>query len=160
MVKKAVPKKRKMGRPTKYSKAMGARICARLAMGESLRTVCKDPKLPSVQTVFNWFDRYPEFLDHYTRAKQESADAFADEILDIADDGTNDWMEMQDKQTGEITGYKVNGEALQRSRLRVDTRKWLASKMKPKKYGDRVDLGNADDKPLKLELVTEYLPAK
>jgi hypothetical protein len=133
------------GRPSDYSQDLADKICARLATGESLRTVCKDEDMPCIQTIFNWFRLHKEFLDQYTRAKEESADAMVEEILDIADDGTNDWMESWDKD-GDRTGWKLNGEHVQRSRLRVDTRKWIASKLKPKKYGDSIDLTSKGDK--------------
>jgi len=73
---------------------------------------------------------YPEFLQRYEQAKEESADALADEMLDIADDSERDYTEEG----------RVNTEHVQRARLRVDTRKWIASKLKPKKYGDKLDL--------------------
>ena len=122
------------GRPTDYTQDKADKICAMLSEGMSLRTVCKDDELPSTQTVFSWLRTYPEFLDQYTRAKQESADALTDEMLDISDDSTNDWMESH----GDDAGYRANGDNIQRSRLRIETRKWLASKLKPKKYGDKI----------------------
>jgi hypothetical protein len=70
------------------------------------------------------------------RAREEQADYFAEEILEIADDATNDWMERRDREGNNI-GWQENGEAMQRSRLRVDARKWLMSKMAPKKYGEK-----------------------
>jgi len=127
----------KRGRPTKYTKKLADKICAQLANGDSMRTVCKPTTMPCKATLFRWLRTKSEFLDQYEKAKAESADALVDEILDIADDGSNDWMETHDKE-GENIGWKTNGEAMQRSRLRVDTRKWIASKLKPKKYGDRV----------------------
>ncbi len=96
--------------------------------------------MPCARTLFNWMRLYPEFLQQYARAKEESADALSDEILDIADDGRNDWMERNGKDDA---GWQANGENIQRSRVRIDTRKWLASKLKPKKYGDKVDLTHA-----------------
>lgn len=125
------------GRPSSYTEEIAERICAGLACGQSLRTVCKDEDLPCVATVFNWFRTYPQFLEQYTRAKEESADALIEESLDIADDGTNDWMERNNAE-GECIGWQLNGEHVQRSRLRIETRKWMASKLKPKKYGERV----------------------
>jgi hypothetical protein len=112
-----------------------------------MRSVCKDEGMPSMQTVFSWLRTKPEFLEQYTRAKDESADALVDEMLDIADHATNDWMEQHDKDN---VGYRLNGEAINRSRLRVDTRKWIASKLKPKKYGEKVqtELTGADGKDL------------
>lgn len=122
-----------MGRPTKYSQELANLICENLAIGQSLRTVCLKEDMPSIATVFNWFKVYPDFLVQYARATEERSEAMAEDILDIADDGTNDWME--------INGRDVpDQEAIQRSKLRVEARKWLMSKMKPKKYGDKVDL--------------------
>ncbi len=69
----------------------------------------------------------------------------AEEIVEIADDGRNDWMEVMSKD-GESIGWRLNGEAVQRSRLRVDARKWLMSKLLPKKYGEsKDDGGNQQD---------------
>jgi hypothetical protein len=126
------------GRPSEYTQTIADEICARLACGESLRTVCKDEHLPCTSTIFSWFRVYPEFLQQYTRAKEESADAMAEEVIDIADNATNDYMERLDKD-GQAASWAFNGEHVQRSRLRVDTRKWLMAKMKPKKYGEKVD---------------------
>jgi hypothetical protein len=141
--------KAKIGRPSKYTQALADTICERLASGISMRTVCLDPAIPEARTLFTWMRVYPEFLQQYTRAKAESADAIFDEMMDIADDGTNDWMEQHDKE-GACVGYKVNGEHVQRSRLRIDTRKWALSKLAPKKYGDNlaVNHGVQEGSPL------------
>ena len=140
---------KKIGRPSIYTPELAARICAQLACGKSLRTVCKEDDMPCLETVFGWLRTKPEFLEQYTRAKHESADALVEEMLDISDDGTNDWMEVHGKD-GADAGWKVNGENVQRSRLRVETRKWAASKLKPKKYGERLDMnhGGQPDNPL------------
>lgn len=129
------------GRPTIFTKELADKICEELANGVSLRSVCQQKDMPCSATVFNWMRTNKEFLEQYARAKQESSDAMAEEILDIADDGTNDWM--QRKIGGEWTDVP-NNEVLQRSRLRVDTRKWLMSKMKPKRYGDKMDVTSGD----------------
>lgn len=131
--------KRKIGRPSSYTPKLADAICAALAAGKSLRTVCKQEGMPSTVTVFAWMRKHPEFLSQYARAKEEAADAQVEEMIDIADDGTNDWMEAHDKD-GSCIGWKLNGEHVQRSKLRIDTRKWIAAKMKPKKYGDRLEL--------------------
>lgn len=125
----------KNGRPTIFDQDLADRICSQLADGDSMRTVCKAEDMPCKATLFNWIRTNEHFLDQYTRAKQESADALTDEMLDIADDASNDWMLNNDKDN---EGYKVNGDHIQRSRLRIETRKWLASKLKPKKYGDKI----------------------
>lgn len=135
------------GRPSGYSQELADHICSELADGKSLRTVCKHDGMPSTQTVFRWLRTYEGFCDQYARAKDEAADALVDEMLDIADHASNDWMEVHDKDN---VGYRLNGEAINRSRLRVDARKWIASKLKPKKYGERVstELTGADGKDL------------
>lgn len=126
-----------MGRPSDYSQELVDRICAELALGRSLRSVCADDEMPSMTSVFNWLRIHPEFLEQYTRAKEESADALTDEMLDIADDATNDWMER--KNSDGSTHEVVDGDHIQRSRLRIETRKWIASKLKPKKYGEKLE---------------------
>lgn len=127
----------KIGRPSDYTEELAESICLRLAEGESLRSVCRDDGMPCKQTVLRWISRISEFRAQYVRAKEEGAEAIAEELFDIADDGSNDWMEKLDKD-GEAIGYQLNGEHVQRSKLRIDTRKWYLSKIMPKKYGDRI----------------------
>lgn len=127
----------KGGRPSDYTDELAELICLRLAEGESLRSVCRDDGMPSKQAVLRWLARNEQFRAQYVRAKEEGAEAIAEEMFDIADDGTNDWMEKLDKD-GEAIGYQLNGEHVQRSKLRIDTRKWYLSKILPKKYGDRI----------------------
>ena len=78
------------------------------------------------------------FASRYARAREIQAHAIADEFLEIADDGRNDWMEREGKD--ESGGWELNGENIQRSRVRLDTRKWLLSKMLPKSYSDKSEL--------------------
>ncbi len=128
----------KAGRPSRYTDALAADLCGRLASGESLRAICRDEAFPAESTVRGWVvDDYNGFSAQYARARDIGLEVMADEILEISDDGSNDWMERFDKD-GESNGWKLNGEAVLRSRLRVDSRKWLLSKMAPKKYGDRL----------------------
>jgi hypothetical protein len=141
--KEKVIKKRLVGRPSAFTKKMADILCGELAQGYSLRTVCKAANRPAPSTFFRWLRAVPGFRKQYEEAKQESADAMAEEILDISDDGQNDWMESNAKDN---VGWKVNGEHIQRSRLRVDARKWLAAKMKPKKYGEQMDLTSDGEK--------------
>lgn len=129
--------KRKMaktGRPTIFSDALADRICTELASGRSARSVCSDEDMPSMQTFWRWLRENAAFREQYTRAKQEAADALVEEMLDIADDATSDYAE--DEQ-GRV---RFNSENVQRSRLRIETRKWIASKLKPQRYGERLDL--------------------
>ena len=131
-----------MGRPTLYTDELADVMFSRIMSGESVNSICKDDDMPDKATFFRWLRTHQEFRDNYEVATSERSDALFEEMLDIADDGTNDWMEKHDKD-GNCIGYVVNGEAIQRSRLRIDVRKFHASKLKPKKYGDKqeVDAG-------------------
>lgn len=104
-------------------------ICRRIMLGESVRAICRDEAMPAQSTVFDWLRLNPEFRSAYHLAKQLQAETLADEILEIADDASRDWV------AGE-NGPVVDHEHVQRSRLRVDSRKWLAGKLAPKRYGD------------------------
>lgn len=119
------------GRPSDYTPEMGDHICSELADGKSMRLVCASDDMPDKSTVFRWIRTIETFRNQYARAKEESADALTDEMLDIADDTANDYTKTDED------GVKLNPENIQRSRVRIDTRKWLASKLKPKKYGDK-----------------------
>jgi len=112
------------GRTSKYSEAVASAICERIAMGESLVKICQDKKMPGYQTVRGWIARRGEFSDRYARAKEDGAEYEAQRILDIADDPDID---------------------PQHKRIMVDARKWIASKLKPKIYGDKVDLNHSGD---------------
>lgn len=146
------------GRPTKYTQEIANTICAGIAMGMSLRRVLGygphgeapiDSDLPGMTTVWEWLRTNEDFQKQYTRAKAESADALVDEMLDIVDDGHNDWMEAN---YGGNEVWITNGEALQRSRLRFEARKWMAAKLKPKAYGDKLDL-TSDGKAIPLPML-------
>lgn len=124
----------------RYSEAVAERICEALANGRSLRSVCRDDGMPSQTTVFRWLadERFAPFRERYARAREAQADAIFDEIIDIADDGSNDWMERR-REDGSVD-EAVNHEHIQRSKLRIDARKWMAGKLAPKKYGDKLDV--------------------
>ena len=128
-----------MGRHSDYTQEMADAICEKIASGESVRAICKPDDMPAMSTVFRWLSNSKEFSEQYARSKQAQAEYMVDEILDIADDGTNDWMEKRSKD-GDMLGWVENGEALRRSVLRVDARKWLAMKLLPKKYGEKLDV--------------------
>ena len=137
--KAAVP--RKPGRPPAYTDALAVSICAAIAEGMSLRKVCELPGMPDVSNVIRWLadDSKAEFRAQYARAREAQADRLAEEILEIADDGRNDTYKDDD-------GFEhADHDVIARSRLRVDARKWLAAKMAPKKYGDKIAVGGAED---------------
>lgn len=116
-----------------FTQEVAETICTRLAEGESLRTICADDGMPDRGTVFRWLEANEGFRNQYARAREEQADFYAAQIIDIADDSDRDYTETED-------GPAMNSEHIQRSRLRVDARKWYASKLAPKKYGDKTDV--------------------
>ena len=114
----------------KFSQQIFDEICVRIAEGESLRKICKDEKMPSLVAVWKWLNNSEELVKQYTRAREEQAETLVDEMIDIADYKRDDTY--LDEHGNEI----INQEVIARSRLRVDARKWVASKLKPKKFGD------------------------
>ena len=128
------------GRPSSFTQDKADTICGRIAMGESLRRICKDEGMPEAGTVFRWLREFPAFQDQYARAREEQAEGYADEIAEIADEVHLEDVKDED---GNVIEVKVDATAVARNRLRVDSRKWIASKLLPKKYGDRVDHNHA-----------------
>jgi hypothetical protein len=122
------------GRPSKFTKELAARICTRLAAGESLRAICRAPDMPAGPTVRQWVLNNEEFAKQYTLAREIGYQEMADEIIDIADESAGDSYE---DSNGVL---RTDQEVVGRSRLRVDTRKWLLSKCLPKIYGDKQQL--------------------
>lgn len=129
-----------MGRPSEFTQEVADIVCERIASGESVRSITKDELLPASTTIYRWLQANEVFREQYARAKEIQAEAMADELLEITDDGTNDWMT---KRFGETEVKMPNPEVLQRSKLRVDTRKWIMSKLLAKKYGDKLDLNHS-----------------
>ena len=126
------------GRPTDYNEDIANRLCTEIASSsKSLRTLCKGDDMPDISTIMRWIKKHEEFREQYARAKEAQADYLIEEMIDIADNGSNDFMTVV---IGDLEYEKENKEVISRSRLRVDTRKWIASKLKPKKYGDKVEL--------------------
>lgn len=113
--------------------AIKLRVLTEMHQGQSLLQICRADDMPNRETIWRWAALDRKFSEDYERAMQIRADGMFDDILEIADDGTNDWMEVHGEGSA---GWKANGEALQRSRLRVDTRKWVLARMFPNKYGD------------------------
>lgn len=142
--------KRGAGRPPLYTAALASEICKRLAAGETLRSICRTEGMPAHSTVLSWTISDEAFSDQYTRAREIGYQIMADEVLEIADDGRNDCW--KDEEGNPRTDHDV----IARSRLRVDTRKWLLSKALPKVYGDRqaIEHTGKDGGPIKTENTT------
>lgn len=135
------------GRPSTFTQEIADHICEELSTSsKSLRTICEKDGMPTVRTILSWLSEgdkpeapahFTAFLHNYVRAREAQADFLAEEIIEIADDGSNDFMTVG---KGDKTYEVENKEVTNRSRLRVDARKWIASKLKPKKYGEKVDV--------------------
>ncbi len=130
-----------VGRPSSYSPQLADLICNRIEAGEALFKICENEGFPDRATVFRWCAQNEEFRNRYARARLIQAEVMADELLTIADTSTPEY-------------YNV-------ARLRVDTRKWILSKVLPKVYGDAMQLrhADADGNSLKVE-VTRVSPRK
>lgn len=115
-----------------FSQETADLICQRLADGLSLRKACPEGMSPS--TVLRWLEASTDFAEQYTRARDIGYKLLADELIEIADDASGDTVVTE-------SGPKQNPEFAARSRLRLDTRKWMLSKMLPKVYGDKLELG-------------------
>jgi len=116
------------GRPTVYSEALAVEILSKIASGMSLREISRDSAMPAKSTLSLWIAKDREnFSARYEQACKARAWVWADELVDIADDSVNDYMLRQSKSGEEYEA--TNPEAIARSRLRVDTRKWILSKL-------------------------------
>jgi len=121
------------GRPSDYTIWKDRAICMRLSSGESLRSICKRKYYPSRFAVIRWLQANEVFRNHYAQAREMQAEYFIDDIIEIADNSDNDEIETEH-------GTKFNSEYVQRSRLRVDTRKWAMERMAPKRYGAKQEI--------------------
>jgi hypothetical protein len=114
-----------MGRPSDYSDEIADLICERLANGEALYRMCRDEGLPDERTVYRWLAAHDQFRQKYAHARERQADLRAEEIVTIADEAKDANL----------------------ARLQIDARKWQASKLAPKKYGDKIAVGGDADAP-------------
>lgn len=141
------------GRPSDYTDEIAAKICYELSIGRSLRKICLADDMPCVRTVHVWLLSKTDFMHQYTQAREIQADTIFDECIDIADTEDND-MQTVDGQE------RVNSDVIARDRLRIDTRKWMAGKLRPKKYGDKTIHSNDPDNPMPAVGVIERVIVK
>lgn len=153
----------KVGAPTQYTKEVGDYICDQLADGKSLLSICKGTfngkPLPVKTTVYRWLlathnEELDEFRTNYALAREIQYQSMSDEIMDIADDGTNDYV-IANSEEGEFC--RVNPEAIGRSRLRVETRKWVMSKVLPK-FKDKPENNTSESLAAALQSLIDKLP--
>lgn len=135
--------KKSPGRPSKFTPAIAAAVCERLKAGEPLAVICRDEDMPSDNTVRAWAKADPDFSSAIAHAREVGFDVIAASTLAIADDDSRDWEMIRDAE-GNVTGIKVDGEHVQRSKLRIETRLKLLAKWDPKRYGEAVQVKHAD----------------
>lgn len=139
--------KKPPGRPSKKTAALVESICERLSNGEALAQICREEGMPAARTVRDWEQHDPVVSAAIARAREDGEEVLAAECLEIADDSRNDWMSRKADE-GDEKALQFNGEHVQRSRLRIDTRLKLLSKFNPKKWGDRIQHANDPENPM------------
>lgn len=149
-----------MGRKTTYTEEQAAKICERIADGETLRAICRDDDMPSWRTVYDWLTEHEDFATRFARARDVGAEAIAQEALDIADTPHEGVIEIdkESKLGGTYTEVR-RADMLDHRKLRIETRLKLLAKWNPKKYGDRIDIGNADGEAFKIESGEHFAPS-
>ena len=140
----------KRGRPSSYTQELADDLCEWLMSGKSMRAWSAQEGKPSMNTVLRWLGtpEREDFRGQYARAREVQAEVMFEDTLSIADDPRHDWNERYTRDGMAITA--ADHEHIQRSKLRVDTRKWMLARMAPKKYGDasRVALTDPDGGPI------------
>jgi hypothetical protein len=149
-----------MSRPTDFTQEIADRMCLRMEDGESVRAICLDDDMPGRATVYRWLadEEHTSFRDQYARAIEARAEKIFEEIIEIADtpvEAEKVLTKADGKQ--EIT----TGDAVERSKLRVDARKWVVARLAPKKYSEKLNIEatGKDGTPLPPAVVQVYLPS-
>lgn len=126
---------------TTYTQEIADYICEAIADGRSLRDICLQDDMPNRSTVFKWLDDIDGFSNQYARARDEQAETLADEIVNIVDNAANPLMVdgIPLLNDGKPVLY-TDTASIAHARLKMDARKWVASKLKPKKYGEKLEL--------------------
>ena len=132
-----------MGRQSEFTEALADEICGLMAEGESLRAICRRDGMPNVSTVLRWQGKHPEFAVQYAAAAEARMQHLFDEMREIADDSSKDWVNKPDGKGGTIRAF--DHEHVQRAKLRVDTLKWALSRMDPGRFGDKIETTGTQD---------------
>lgn len=134
-----------------FNQAIADAVCERLAAGESLRKACNAVEGAKVQTILDWTVAEQAFAGQYAHARAQGYALLADEIVEIADESQNDTF------TDDDGNVRTNAEVVARSRLRVDTRKWMLSKMLPKVYGDKLEHTGPNGGPMQAAITVRFV---
>jgi hypothetical protein len=124
------------GRPSSFTQAVADALVERMIGGESVRQICRDANMPGEKTVYQWLAKDEIFAQQYARGRVAQMEAMGEDIIEISDAPAREPVDVQ------------------RNRLRVDSRKWLMSKLAPKKYGDKLELSGDAEQPV--EIVVRY----
>lgn len=124
-----LPKQKKVGAPSSYTQELADEICNRIAKGETLRTIILDEHMPDRVTIYRWLEVNEDFRNQYAHARLQQADNYFEQVIDEA-------FTSHDAQIG---------------RLRMDALKWVASKMQPKKYGDKLEIEAKGDSAISIQ---------
>lgn len=144
---KKAPPRKKTGRPSKKTPEVVKTICDQLASGRPLTEICREIGI-GYRTVQDWMTADEAVSADIARAREQGYEAIAASCIEIADDGTNDWMERKSAE-GDVIGWALNGEHVQRSKLRIETRLKLLAKWYPARYGDKLEIeSNVTIKPV------------
>jgi hypothetical protein len=146
MAKKTAPEEKNQGGRPSFTPTQVVtfkkRVLELLPQGWTVRRILAEPGMCSMSYFFaELLPKDKQFQEQYARAMDLRNDHWADELIDIADDGSDNWFETK-------FGPKFNKEAAERSKIRIEARKWLMGKSQPQKYGEKVDVTHAADKNL------------
>lgn len=141
---RAMESHKKMGRPLEYDDAKADKICSLISEGMPLIKITRLEGMPSAHTIYHWMRLKPDFLQRYQQARQDQADTLAEEVLTISDD----------------TEHADDPVQVAAARLRVDSRKWVAARLKPHKWGDKasLELTGADGASLPVVAISFVAP--
>ena len=137
------------GRPTTYTEEIANKICELITEGKSLRSIAEMEGMPCTSNVFKWLTEYKQFSEHYARATEQRTEAQLEMLNELGDTA----IELSQK-----TGEKRAGAVVQAVKVKADNLKWVMARMKPKKYGDKLDM-TSDGKAITVELISYAKPA-
>jgi hypothetical protein len=150
------------GKNITYTVDVADALCSRMAGGRTLKDICeRDNDMPCMATVRRWaMDDTAGFRAKFILADGLKLVTWADDIIEIADDARNDWME-RERKDGTIE-LVVNGEHIQRSKLRIETKKWLMRVLKPELYSEKstVEHSGPGGGPIEVMVMTELERAR
>lgn len=131
-----------MARPEEHTPEIIAEICDGLSDGITLSEICRRDHMPQRRTVYDWTAKHPDIAARIARAREDGFDVIAEQCIEIAEDGTNDYTTRKNQAGQDVEVF--DSEHVQRSKLRIETRLKLLAKWSPKKYGDRQQVAPTD----------------